>query len=201
MDLEREGRGMHGIRGFEPRLVDLLARDFERGLSPDHRSCPSARHGVYRQRWRDLCARREARHGDGFRVYPPRSAGGTLCESRSRRQVYVDQGDHLRSAPRRGGDARAVGGARGCITAFKSLCAAGAASGLWRRGEYSAGGGFCGAQGSAGVEEPMVAGDGLKLRFQPRELWVRGRERRLARSDAKLQDGLGVWLGYEWQRS
>ena len=82
---------------------------------------------------------------------------------------------------------------------LKSLCAAGAAPGLRRGGKLGAGGGYCRAQSGDGVEEPMVAGDAAELRFQPRELRVCGRERRLAGPDAELQDGLGVWLGHQWQ--
>ena len=39
-----------------------------------------------------------------LRVHPSRGAGGALCEPRSRGPLQPDQGDHLRSAPRRGAD-------------------------------------------------------------------------------------------------
>ena len=55
------------------------------------------------------------------------------------------------------------------------------------------------AQDAAGVEEPVVAGDGRQLRLFARELRVCGRERRLAGPDAITTDGLGVRLGHQRQ--
>ena len=86
------------------------------------------------------------------------------------------------------------------VPRLKAVCAAGAASGWRRGGELGAGDGPGGAQGAAGVEERVVAGDDGKLRIHADELRVCGRERRLAGPDAELQDGLGVWVGDERER-
>ena len=66
-------------------------------------------------------------------------------------------------------------------------------------GQLGAGGGYCRAQDAAGVEERVVAGHGRQLRVLARELRLCGRERRLARPDGQLQDGLGVRLGHQRQ--
>ena len=52
--------------------------------------------------------------------------------------------------------------------AAEGVCAAGAAPGRRRRGQLGARGGHCRAQGAAGVEERVVAGDGRQLRLLAR---------------------------------
>ncbi len=78
-------------------------------------------------------------------------------------------------------------GARGSGAAAEGVCAAGAAPGWRRGGELGAGDGPGRAQGAAGVEERVVAGDDGQLRILARELRICGRERRLAGRNAELQ--------------
>ena len=159
MDFEREGRRRDGLCGVEPHLVHLLTWNSERDILPHHRPSSGAGHGVPGYRRGDVCARREARPREEIRIYRSRGAGCAVCQSRSRRALQPDQGDHLRSAPRGGADAGAVGGARGLDAAAKGVCAAGAAPGWRRCGELGAGNGPGRAQGAAGLEERVVAGD------------------------------------------
>ena len=56
-------------------------------------------------------------------------------------------------------------GRRGAAAAAKSVCPAGAAPGRRRCGQLGAGGGYCRAQGAAGMEERVDAGDGGELRL------------------------------------
>ncbi len=200
LDLERQGRRGHRLLGIQPHMVYLLARNTERDLPSHHRPRPGAGHGVPGHRWRDVSPRREARSSFDVRIHSSRGAGGSLYQPRSGRPLFADQGDHLRSAPQRASNPGAAGRPRGPVAAAESLRAAGAAPRRRRRRQLGARGRRGRSQDAAGVEGPVVAGHGRQLRLFARELRVCGLERRLARPERQLPNGLGVRIGDQRQR-
>ena len=74
------------------------------------------------------------------------------------------------------------------------------ARGRRRGGQQRARGRGRGQAGAACMERRQLAGHGLRLRIQPRQLRVCGIERRMAGPEGQLHHGLAVWLRAERQR-
>ena len=211
--LEQQGEAF-GAPGLEPRWTSSVKDAVVTAYAASSRIWFTCSHGILNEIYYPTIDRPQVRDmgflvTDGetfvheekrdltttFEYIDPDGAGGALCEPRSRRALQPDQGDHLRPAPRRGAAARAAGGREDLMPRLKVYALLAPHLDRRRGGQFGAGAGSCRAQGAAGVEERVVAGDDGQLRILAHELRVCGRERRLAGPDAELQDGLGVRFG------